>query len=44
MIERIVELFYFIFFRLNEGFASWMENIGSNYTHPERKDVIINQK
>ena len=24
---------------LNEGFASWVENLGLNYTHPEWRDV-----
>ena len=34
--------FYFIFkiiLRLNEGFASWVEILGMNKTHPEWRDV-----
>lgn len=26
---------------LNEGFASWAEYLGMNFTHPEWKDVTI---
>ena len=29
-------------FRLNEGFASWVEYLGYNYTHPEWRDVNRN--
>lgn len=28
-----------MYIRLNEGFASWIEYLGYNFTHPEWKDV-----
>lgn len=27
--------------RLNEGFASWVEYLGYNHTHPEWRDVTF---
>lgn len=38
---KLFNLMISIFLRLNEGFASWVENLGLNKTHPEWNNVSL---
>ena len=37
----INQLLNLIFLRLNEGFASWFAQVGSNITNPELNEVLL---